>query len=219
MKIKSVQKNKQNFSGINVTDIAKEINSNMPRAVRFLNKFKNHMGEGQDIIVNAIGTGIVAPIFIKYNGLSRADENTKTYSALRQTAMGAIAVLVQAGITVPANKYIDRLASEGNLGEKFNPKILKNVPNITAFKRIANLGLAFFTIPFSCWLLNKTYPKFMQKFMPSVSRCECDGADKAVARSTTMAPLRRSASAGAEQSLIAQAPECASRCRGGKKWA
>ncbi len=174
MKIQSVHKNKQNFGSISPGNVAQEINSNMPRAIRFLNKFKNHMGEGQDIIVNAIGTGIVAPIFIKYNNLSKADENTKTYSALRQSAMAAYAVLVQAGITIPVNKGIDKLAQNGALGEKFNPEILKNAANLKAFKRVANIGLAFFTIPLCAWLLNKTYPKFMQKFMPRIANKEGD---------------------------------------------
>jgi hypothetical protein len=183
MKIQSIQKNSQNFKGINAaapkfSDIANEINSNMPSSIKFLNGFKKHMGEGQDIIVNAIGTGVVAPIFIKYNDLSKADEDTKTYSALRQSAMAAYAVLVQAGITIPANKYIDKMAHEGALGEKFDSKILKNIPNVTAFKRIANLGLAFFTIPFCAWLLNKTYPKFMQKFFPSVAQGEKTAKNK-----------------------------------------
>ena len=48
-------------------DLTTKINPHMPRFVQYLNGFKNRMGERQDIIINAVGTGVVAPLFIKYN--------------------------------------------------------------------------------------------------------------------------------------------------------
>ena len=141
-------------------DLTTKINSQMPMFVRYLNGFKNRMGERQDIIINAVGTGIVAPLFIKYNKFSETDEKTKTYGALRQTAMAAIAIATQAGITIPADKYVDKLINKGALGDKFTPS---KPANIKALKRVTNLAVAFATIPFSCWLLNKTYPVIMNK--------------------------------------------------------
>ncbi|MCI1273213.1 MAG: hypothetical protein LKG27_02125 [Clostridiaceae bacterium] len=149
-----------------VEGLTPNINQYMPKSVRFFSKYRKMMGERQDIILNAVGTGVVAPIFINYNSLSKSDKNTKTYSALRQTAMAIIAVVVQAGITIPIDKYIDKMIKKGQLGDKFT---LQNPENIKAFRRILPLGVALFTIPFSCWILNKTYPKFMDKFFPKIS--------------------------------------------------
>lgn len=146
--------------------IQEEINANMPKGLRGLMRYRNAMGERQDIVLNAIGTGVVAPIFIRYNSLSKSDKDTKAYSALRQTAMAIIAVIVQAGITIPIDRYVNKLINNGKLGEKFT----QNHPeNIKAFRRILPLGIAFFTIPFSCWILNKIYPRFMDKFLPKIS--------------------------------------------------
>lgn len=141
-------------------NITSKINSEMPKFVQYLNGFRNRMGERQDIVINAVGTGVVAPIFIKYNKFSDADSDTKTYSALRQTAMAVIAVITQAGITIPLDKYLDKLIKNGALGDKFTPS---NPANVTAFKRVTNLMVAFAMIPASCWILNKTYPLIMDK--------------------------------------------------------
>lgn len=149
-----------------VAEITPNINQYMPKTVRFFSRYRKMMGERQDIILNAIGTGIVAPVFIRYNSLSKSDNNTKSYSALRQTAMAIIAVVIQAGITIPIDKYVDKLIKTDKLGEKFS---LKNPDNIKAFRRILPLGVALFTIPFSCWILNKTYPPFMDKFLPKIA--------------------------------------------------
>ena len=162
MKVQKIQ----NFTPNIGLEIQKEINSNMPKKIRTLMRYRKAMGERQDIILNAVGTGVVAPIFIRYNSLSKSDKETKTYSALRQTAMAIIAVVVQAGITIPIDKYIDKLIKTGKLGEKFTEI---HSENIKALRRILPLGIAFFTIPFSCWILNKTYPPFMDKFFPKIS--------------------------------------------------
>lgn len=149
-----------------VSEITPKINQYMPKSIRFFSKYKKMMGERQDIILNAIGTGVVAPFFISNNSLSKADKNTKNYSALRQTAMAIIAVIIQAGITIPIDKYVDKLIKQKKLGDKFTSS---NPENVKAFRRILPLGVALFTIPFSCWILNKTYPKFMDKFFPNIS--------------------------------------------------
>ena len=167
MKI-SNQKN-ISFSNYSSKMILREINKNMPRSLKFFNNLYSKMGERQDIIINAIGTGVVAPIFIKYNNLSKTDSKTKTYSALRQTAMALIAVGLQAGITIPADKYIDKMAKTGKLGPKFLPE---NKGNLMALKRIIGLGMAFAMIPLSCKLLNEFYPKFVKCFLPNLNESE-----------------------------------------------
>lgn len=160
---------KISFSNYSSKMILREINTNMPRSLKFLNNLYSKMGERQDIVINAVGTGVVAPIFIKYNNLSKTDSKTKTYSALRQTAMALIAVGLQAGITIPADKYIDKIAKMGKLGPKFLPE---NKGNLMALKRVIGLGMAFAMIPLSCKLLNELYPKFVKCFLPNLNASE-----------------------------------------------
>lgn len=163
--------------------ISAEIDREMSGFVRYLGKYRNRMSEKQDILVNAIGTGLVAPIFIKFNPLSSADEKTKTYSAIRQTAMTAIGVTLQTLITLPlVNKFLDKQLDKGAFGDKFitdkeklKAKGSKNIERLLAdnkanrigFKRIANLVAIFAVIPLTSRVLNITYPWFMEKFFPN----------------------------------------------------
>src|SRR5574344_2709983 len=176
MKINKITNNVEN-------GIRQEINNQMPKSVRFFNKYKSLMGERQDIVLNAVGTGVVAPFFIENKSLSKTDKKTKKYSAYRQTAMAILAVVVQAGVTIPIDKSLDKLMEKKKLGEKFAKS---NVANTKAFKRIFSLGVAVATIPLSCWMLNKLYPPFMQKFFPKL----CD--NKTQSKPIDKSPKRRS---------------------------
>lgn len=83
--------------------------------------------EAASIIITAIGTGLVAPIFIANNPLANStDEETKKYSALRQPVSAVIAVLMQLGITIPFNNFLDRMANEGKLGSKYDKSGLQD---------------------------------------------------------------------------------------------
>ena len=94
--------------------------------------------------------------------LSSANDDGVTYSSdVKYISIGETAVATQAGITIPADRYVDKLIKKGALGDKFTPS---KPANIKALKRVTNLAVAFATIPFSCWLLNKTYPLIMKKF-------------------------------------------------------
>ena len=88
--------------------------------LRMLKKLGSQGGEIQNIIINSIGTGIVAPIFIKYNWLSKTDEDTRTYSAWRQPVSAVLAVVTQCGLTAPFYKIFDNWANTGVFGEKLN---------------------------------------------------------------------------------------------------
>ena len=82
-------------SNIPQATIEKEINALNPSILRGINKLKNNIGEFQDICINALGTGLLAPIFIKYNPLSKTDEDTRTYSAWRQPISALLAIATQ----------------------------------------------------------------------------------------------------------------------------
>ena len=97
----------------------------MPSSQKIMNKLAKNMGEVQNIIFNSLGTGLVAPIFIKWNPLSKTDEDTRTYSAWRQPISAVLAVVTQAGITAPFNTLINNMSNSGYLGEKYNKKRTK----------------------------------------------------------------------------------------------
>ena len=156
---------KTHFTG-KISGVSKEINDEMPYFVRYLFGYKNRMGEKQDIYIHAIGTGIIAPVFIRYNSLSKADDYKKKYTALRQTAMTLTGVILQTLITLPlVNKYLDKQIEKGAFGEKFTLKP-QNLPNIKAFKRVTNLIAIFTVIPLTATLMNKWYPFVMEKLAP-----------------------------------------------------
>lgn len=83
----------------------------MPKIVQLMHKVK--IGEIQNIIITAVGTGMIAPIFIKYNPLSKADNDTRTYTAFRQPVSAVLAVVTQAGIVDRFNKYINNRTNSG----------------------------------------------------------------------------------------------------------
>ena len=110
-----------NFSGkYNSEDIYKELMKYMPQKVKLMLKVKEWTGEVQNIIINSIGTGLIAPIFIKYNQLSKTDEDTRTYSAWRQPVSAFLAILTQVGATMPFNNKVKSMANQGKLGQDYN---------------------------------------------------------------------------------------------------
>lgn len=94
----------------------KELLDSMSKPVKALNKMKNLLGgESTNIIINALGTGLIAPIFIKYNFLSKTDSDTRTYSAWRQPVSALLSVVTQVGVLIPINRYMNKLSNEGKL--------------------------------------------------------------------------------------------------------
>lgn len=87
----------------------------MPGKIKMMVKMHEGMGEVQNQIINAVGTGLVAPVFIKYNPLSKTDEDTRTYTAWRQPVSAVLAVGTQAAIVVPFNSLIKKMADIGYL--------------------------------------------------------------------------------------------------------
>lgn len=136
----------QSFTGkvpqMPTTSLKDAIEYLLPKSAKIFKKLGSSGGEIQNIIINAIGTGLVAPIFIKYNFLSDADEDTRTYSAWRQPVSAALAIVTQAGLTAPFYKIFDNWSNNGTFGEELNKTpfqddyylkklIKKNNPNAT----------------------------------------------------------------------------------------
>ena len=60
----------------------------IPKALTYLGQ---NDGEILNTVVTAVGTSVVAPIFIAGNPLSKEDKETKWYSAMRQPISAVIA--------------------------------------------------------------------------------------------------------------------------------
>ena len=117
--------------------IENEINRLNRPVLRGINKLRNNIGEFQDICINAFGTGIIAPIFIKNNPISKTDEDTRTYSAWRQPLSAGLAIVTQGLITIPVVNLINNMANNGALpiscnktpfkDEKYIAKLIKQL--------------------------------------------------------------------------------------------
>lgn len=110
----------------------------MPKSLKMLKKLGSNGGEIQNIVINSLGTGLVAPIFIKYNFMSKTDEDTRTYSAWRQPVSAVLAVVTQCGLTAPFYKIFDNWANKGVFGEKLNKTLFMDDYYITKMKKKEN---------------------------------------------------------------------------------
>lgn len=114
------------YGKINPKLLEEDMKNLMPNSFKMMNRLAKNMGEVQNIVLNALATGLVAPIFIKWNPLSKTDEDTRTYSAWRQPISAVLAVVTQAGITIPFNKLITNMSNSGYLGEKYNSSAVRD---------------------------------------------------------------------------------------------
>lgn len=87
------------------------ITKNSGKVSRFFNYVGENQGEALNIIVTAVGTAIICPLFIAFNPFSKEDEKTKQYSAWRQPISAVIALVTQLTITKWFNDWLTKYAS------------------------------------------------------------------------------------------------------------
>lgn len=133
----------QNFGkGVPISSITSGIDEYMPKGIKEMQKVSDNLGEVSTTLINAAGTGIVAPIFIKYNPLSKSDQDTRTYSAWRQPVSAVLAIVSQLGAIIPFNRAMNNGFNLGMLSDKYNTsafqddkfierQVKKNNPNFT----------------------------------------------------------------------------------------
>lgn len=167
MSIEKIKNNKEVFSGRNLLDAknvknraylstpqdsvsftgspakaAKTLNEFllglMPGKIRSMVKIHEGMGEFQNQLINAVGTGLVAPIFIKWNPLSDKDEDTRTYTAWRQPVSAVLAIGTQGAIVIPFNHLIRKLSDVGYLGPQYNATLFPSDAYIEKEIKAAN---------------------------------------------------------------------------------
>jgi len=117
-------------------ELQKEVEAYLPKPIQIINKMKSLVGEVPNIIINALGTGLIAPFFIKYNFLSKADDETRTYSALRQPISAVLAVVTQAGLLIPLNSLMDRMSNSGEFSTKYNKTGFQDTSHIEKLVKI-----------------------------------------------------------------------------------
>ena len=110
----------------------------MPKKIKRMVKIHEGMGEVQNQLINAVGTGLVAPLFIKYNPISDTDENTRTYTAWRQPVSAVLAVATQAAIVVPFNSLIKKLSDVGFLPVSHNSTLFPSDDYVKAIIKKQN---------------------------------------------------------------------------------
>lgn len=117
-------------------ELAQGIAEMMPKSIGIIGKFSKIVGEVPNIIINALGTGLVAPIFIKYNFLSKTDDDTRTYSAWRQPISAMLSVVTQVGAVIPFDRLITNMSNKGQfLGKnitshKYNKEAFQDIDYI-----------------------------------------------------------------------------------------
>ena len=122
--LRSQQLNKRgaipNFTGVSASEVKAGINQMQNPFMKWMSKFENNIGELQDVCINAVGIGLLAPIFIKYNPLSKTDEDTRTYSAWRQPISAVLAVCTSGLVTIPFSRLVKRMSNDGTFSEPLN---------------------------------------------------------------------------------------------------
>jgi len=115
--------------------LSKSITELLPgkKALAIMKRMEWLKGEIGGILITAVGTGAVAPIFIGTNPFVKAPKgaseeekrevkNTKWYTAMRQPISAALAILFQVSALKPIDKFLDK---KFNIAE--NSQYIKNL--------------------------------------------------------------------------------------------
>ena len=113
-----VAKDSVSFGALSTSEIKTVLDAGLVQkgAIKFMKSFESLKGELGGILITAVGTGAVAPIFIGFNPFVRPPKNatkeekedlanTKLYTAMRQPISAGLAILFQASV----QKYIDKV--------------------------------------------------------------------------------------------------------------
>lgn len=117
LQLRSNTQKAKNPSFTGAQSVTEEITSYLPhaKAIKRMESLKWLKGEIGGILITALGTGLVAPIFIGFNPFVKApknatkeqkeeQKNTKLYTAMRQPISAVLAIIFQASV----QKYIDK---------------------------------------------------------------------------------------------------------------
>jgi len=129
----NTKKYSPHFTGTPVSQAPKFTNYlKQKRLINFMEKLKWFDGEQGRILITAIGTGAIAPLFIAWNPYVKPKEGateeekqelkkTQKYTAMRQPISAALAIPIQMSLVSPIEKGLDVLFN--------NQKFAKHIPN------------------------------------------------------------------------------------------
>ena len=124
----------------------RKINEEIAKKSDFVSRALTYLGQNDGEILNtlvtAVGTAIVAPIFIAGNPFSKEDKETKWYSAMRQPISAIIAMVMQLSVNNAFNKFMAQQASTNGFGALAD---LRAMPKANYLKRIIKLEHPEFT--------------------------------------------------------------------------
>ncbi len=128
------------FTGAKLSEIQKTILKMMPKSEQrwfnVLNKIQDFSkGEMGGIVITAAGTGLVAPLPIAFNPFVKAKpdateeekaevKRTKQYTAWRQPISAVLAILFQASVLKPIDKFLQNLTNDEGTANIFKSKVL-----------------------------------------------------------------------------------------------
>lgn len=140
-----LSKDTVNFTG----KYTKEITALLPqkKALDFLKSCEKVKGEFGGILITALGTGLVAPIFIANNPFVKAPENateeekldvknTKRYTAWRQPISAVLAAIFQLSVLGPIDRGLDYLLNNKETAAEFGIDVDQSVLNSKSYLEI-----------------------------------------------------------------------------------
>ena len=135
---------KQNFTGLSAAE--KEIMNLLhhKKAILKMKKMEWLKGEIGGILLTALGTGAVAPIFIGFNPFVKPKKdatpeekedlrNTKLYTAMRQPISATLAILFQASVQKYIDKGLDAIFNNPNRAKYFRDNLDQQDLNTETF--------------------------------------------------------------------------------------
>jgi hypothetical protein len=136
----SVSQNSPSFTGNKLTETQELFLNLFPKMERRLYNIMTKVsdyakGEVGGIVINAIGTGAVAPWFIAFNPFVKAKPDatpeekeevskTKKYTAMRQPVSAALAILIQVGVQKPIDKFLQNVTNNPDISKYFKGWVL-----------------------------------------------------------------------------------------------
>lgn len=123
------RKSNPNFTG----SVAKPVNFanylKQTKLIKFMQKLKWFDGEQGRILITAIGTGAIAPLFIAWNPYVKPKEGatqeekdnlkkTQKYTAMRQPISAALAIPIQMSLVKPIEKGLDVIFNNPHYSKK-----------------------------------------------------------------------------------------------------
>ena len=114
------------------------------KLLKIMDKFKFLKGELGGILITALGTGLVAPIFIAHNPFAKPKpdateeekddfKKTKKYTAMRQPISAALAIVFQALALKPIDIFLEKLYNNPDYAKNLHKDVDQSVLNKSSY--------------------------------------------------------------------------------------